>query len=176
MLWDPSLLKQHKKNYTKMTSSQFNGLYNLKEGQVLGQGTYGVVVKVKTVQGQELAIKEFNLNATKNSNQIIREVDSLRFLQHPNIVRFYDCYIVDDSKFYIVIEYCPGGALSDYLDKTIVSEYDRVMLCKNIAEGLAYAHQKKIVHRDLKPDNILIGRGNIAKICDFGCSVSSENA
>ena len=49
------------------------------------------------------------------------------------------------------------------------------MLCKNIADGLAYAHQKKVVHRDLKPENILIGKGNVAKICDFGCSKNIDN-
>lgn len=46
------------------------------------------------------------------------------------------------------------------------------MICKNIAEGISYAHNNKIVHRDLKPENILIGKGGIAKICDFGCSAA----
>lgn len=51
-----------------------------------------------------------------------------------------------------------------------------MMLCRNIASGLAYAHHKYIVHRDLKPENILIGRKNEAKICDFGCSTLTTNA
>mgnify|MGYP001500526028 CR=1 FL=1 len=50
------------------------------------------------------------------------------------------------------------------------------MICKNIAEGLSFAHENKIVHRDLKPDNILIGKGGVAKICDFGCSTSTEES
>jgi serine/threonine protein kinase len=141
----------------------------------LGKGSYGKVYKVKTTRGQELAIKEFTVNPQRYFRQIVREVDSLKFLHHPNIARFYDCYIVDDSKYYVVIEYCSKGTLPTYLSNNNLSDYEKLLLCKNIADGLAYAHQKKIVHRDLKPENILIARNGIAKICDFGCSCSTEN-
>ena len=93
-------------------------------------------------------------------------------LQHSNIARFYDCYIVDNTDYYVVIEFCPGKSLTKYLDSHILTDYESMLFCKYIAEGLAFAHQKKIVHRDLKPDNILIGKGKIPKICDFGCSKS----
>lgn len=50
-----------------------------------------------------------------------------------------------------------------------------MLICQQIAEGLAYAHNQKIVHRDLKPENILIGAKNVAKIGDFGCSTRLNN-
>lgn len=50
-----------------------------------------------------------------------------------------------------------------------------MLICQQIAEGLAHAHNQKIVHRDLKPDNILIGAKNVAKIGDFGSSTRLNN-
>ena len=53
--------------------------------------------------------------------QIIREVDNMKSLTHPNIVRLYDYYIVDDTDFYMVMEYCPGGTLNHYLSNNILN-------------------------------------------------------
>lgn len=127
-------------------------------------------MKAKTIQGKEVAIKFFNKEATRHFKQIIHEVDNLKQLQHPNIARFYDCYIIDGSFYCIVIEYCAGGNLTEYIKIGVWTDLDKIKLCQQIASGLAYAHKKKIVHRDLKPDNILIGKDGVAKICDFGCS------
>lgn len=46
---------------------------------------------------------------------IIREISNLKRLDHPNILKFYDCYIVDEHKYYMVTEFCPGGALTDFI-------------------------------------------------------------
>lgn len=100
---------------------------------------------------------------------IIREISNLKKLDHPNILKFYDCYIVDDVKYYMVTEYCPGGSLPDFIAQ-IPQERSKLALCQQMAEGIAYAHAHGIVHRDLKPENILIGHRNVAKIGDFGCS------
>lgn len=55
------------------------------------------------------------------------------------------------------------------------TEREKLIICQQIAEGLAHAHQQGIIHRDLKPENILIGNKNIAKIGDFGCSTRIQN-
>ena len=91
--------------------NQFKTKYNIEDSQYLGSGQYGKVFKVTTAQGQELAIKEFKSTANSHVKQIIREVDNLKILTHPNIARFYDCYIVDEKKYFIVMEYCQGGDL-----------------------------------------------------------------
>lgn len=104
---------------------------------------------------------------------ISREVQNLKKMDHPNILKFYDCYVVDDYKYYMVTEYCPGGSLVDFAS-SITQERQKLLLCKQMAEGIAYAHSQGIVHRDLKPENIFIGQRNIAKIGDFGCSTRYE--
>lgn len=151
--------------------AQFRELYNLDRARKLGEGTFGAVYHAQTKQGQEVAIKSFNKQGQRSGRQIVQEVDCLKVLQHPNIARFYDGYYVDESSYHIVIEYCPGGSLTDHLKKQVLSDYDRILLCRDLAKGLAYAHSMNIVHRDLKPDNILIGKDGTAKICDFGCSI-----
>lgn len=107
-------------------------------------------------------------------HMIVREVLNLKRMDHPNILKFYDCYVVDDYKYYMVTEYCQGGALPEFIAH-LTQERQRLLLCKQMAEGLAYAHSQGIVHRDLKPDNIFIGQRNIAKIGDFGCSTRFED-
>jgi serine/threonine protein kinase len=81
---------------------------------------------------------------------IIREISNLKRLDHPNILKFYDCYIVDDYRYYMVTEFCPGGALPDYIGQ-VTTQGGKILLCLQMAEGLAYAHEYGIVHRDLKP-------------------------
>jgi serine/threonine protein kinase len=74
----------------------------------------------------------------------------------------------------MVTEYCPERSLTDFIPK-ITQDWERLLICQQIAEGLAHAHSFEIVHRDLKPENILIGVKNVAKIGDFGCSTRIQN-
>lgn len=69
----------------------------------LGSGTFGSVCKVLSAQGQEFAIKKFNSHAVRNVKQIVREVDNLKRLEHTNIVRFYECFVVDERNFRILL-------------------------------------------------------------------------
>lgn len=78
--------------------------------------------------------------------------------------------MVDESKYFLVTEYCENGTLNSYLKNNKLNEMDKISMIQQIAEGLAYAHSQKIIHRDLKPDNILVGQKNTIKIADFGSS------
>lgn len=112
-------LDEHSKNYVQLTSEQFEAKYRPVED--LGSGTFGSVVKVISSQGQEFAIKKFNSNAIKNAKQIVREVDNLKRLEHPNIVHFYECFVVDDKNFRILLQYCEEGNLETFIQKNKVS-------------------------------------------------------
>jgi len=62
-----------------------------------------------------VAIKQFKSQAMQMFHMIIREISNLKKLDHPNILKFYDCYIVDEHKYYMVTEFCPGGALTAFI-------------------------------------------------------------
>jgi formylglycine-generating enzyme required for sulfatase activity/serine/threonine protein kinase len=91
---------------------------------------------------------------------------------HPNIVRVHD-FEQDDDTLILVMEYIPGGSLTDKLDQ--VDEPDKqipideaVKIAIDVAHGLSAIHALDVVHRDLKPNNILFDRQGRAKVADLG--------
>jgi serine/threonine-protein kinase len=97
-----------------------------------------------------------------------REARAVAALDHPNIVRVFDCGEEDGSP-YMVLEYLDGGSLEDRLDDSIrVPDDEAARVASDIAAGLAHAHQRHVVHRDLKPANVLFDTEGRAKIADFG--------
>jgi serine/threonine protein kinase len=98
---------------------------------------------------------------------------SLQILQrlvHPGIVALHEV-LKDPLHYFIVLEYCPGGALSSYL-----SEHKQIdipetrQLFVQILEALKFVHDQGVAHRDIKPGNILLNSENQAKLSDFGVS------
>jgi calcium-dependent protein kinase len=87
---------------------------------------------------------------------MLREVDVLAKMDHPNIVRvtgFYD----ETKKFCIIQEMCTGGELFEKLTK--LKKFDEshsIEIIKRILNAINYCHEKGIVHRDLKPENVLL--------------------
>lgn len=95
------------------------------------------------------------------------EVEILRSLKHDNIVELLD-FKKSQKNFYLVLEYCEGGNLAEYLRlHRKLPEKEAMRIFKQILQGMSAMHQFKIVHRDLKPANILFKNGRI-KIADFG--------
>ena len=87
----------------------------------------------------------------------------MRILKHPNIIRLVDL-LQSSNHYYIIIEYCNGGTLSDCIRK-----YGRPLpievvqyFMRQIVNGVKYIHSKRIIHRDLKSDNILLNYKNLA--------------
>lgn len=100
------------------------------------------------------------------------EVEILKNLNHPNIVRLFEVYENKDNIF-LVQELCDGRELFDEIsNRKKFSEMEAAIVTKQILQAIAYCHEKKVCHRDLKPENILIdpkSKGAI-KVIDFGTS------
>jgi serine/threonine-protein kinase len=101
--------------------------------------------------------------------RFLREAETAAQLNHPNIV---DIYSVDESQglVYFVMAYIPGDNLAKRLhDHGAMGIEDTRRILRDVADALAYAHERGVVHRDIKPDNILIDEGSgRPMVTDFG--------
>ena len=105
---------------------------------------------------------------------IKKEADILSKFNCNNIVKYYDSYL-DKDKFYILMEYCAGQNLSDFININIknnelIEENILYNIIKQICLGIKEIYKMKIIHRDLKPENIFMDNKNDIKIRDFDIS------
>ncbi|EEB89295.1 hypothetical protein MPER_12623, partial [Moniliophthora perniciosa FA553] len=122
--------------------------------QTLRKGEFGKVkLGLHCQWGEEVAVKLIrrgNVDTAVRMSKVEREIEVLRTLKHPNIVRLYD--VIETDKYIgIIIEYASGGELFDHiLAHRYLRERDAAKLFSQLISGVWYIHQKKIVHRDLK--------------------------
>ncbi|OIT28929.1 PREDICTED: CBL-interacting serine/threonine-protein kinase 1-like [Nicotiana attenuata] len=148
-------------------------------GKTLGEGNFGKVKYAKHIEsGQSFAIKILDKDRIidlRSTDQIKREIGTLKLLKHPNVVRLYEV-LASKSKIYMVLEYVNGGELFDRIvSKGKLKEAEGRKLFQQLIDGVSYCHEKGVFHRDLKLENILIdSKGNI-KITDFGLSALPQH-
>ena len=105
----------------------------------------------------------------------MHEISMLKSIDHPTVLKYYECY-QDDYNYYIVTEYCSGGELLNFLiQNRAFNEAVAANIMKQLLSAVSYCHSRGIVHRDLKTENILIKDSsdiyNVRiKIIDFGIS------
>lgn len=98
-----------------------------------------------------------------------REGRIMRGLNHPHIVRYLDSGIHEGQRPYIVMDYLPGGSLSERLKQVAhINLMGTARLLEQIGSALDYAHGKGVIHRDMKPGNILLRDNKHASLTDFG--------
>lgn len=135
----------------------------------LGDGTYGSVLKAVNRQtGEVQAIKKMKKKFYSWEECIqLREVKSLKKLNHPNIVKLREVIRQDDELFF-VFEYMDGNLyeLMKSRDKHFPESHIRNILYQ-IFQGLAFMHKMGFFHRDIKPENMLV-KGDLIKVADFG--------
>lgn len=117
---------------------------------------------------REVAVKVLHSAHDEAFNsRFIKEAHILASLHHPSIITIHDIDRLPDGRFYLAMEYVPGGDLSQY--KGQVFEPERALaIVRQIASGLAVVHDKGLVHRDIKPANILFHEDGNVVITDFG--------
>ncbi|CAL9210749.1 unnamed protein product [Musa hybrid cultivar] len=135
----------------------------------VGDGTFGTVWQAINKQsGEVVAIKKMKIKYYSWEECLnLREVKSLRRLNHPNIIKLKEV-IRENDTLYLVFEYmeCNLYQLMKKRGKPF-TEVEIRNWCFQIFQALAYMHQRGYFHRDLKPENILVTK-NILKIADFG--------
>ena len=121
-------------------------------------------------------------NLPKNRKFTDRELEIVdQVLDHENIVIIQEHFKTSTmglTFIYIVMEFCEGGDLNDYIVKNEPELKERFNLMTDMARGVLYLHSHNIVHRDLKPENVLLtntGQRYICKITDFGISRIKEH-
>ncbi|HET6264773.1 MAG TPA: serine/threonine-protein kinase, partial [Usitatibacter sp.] len=140
----------------------------------IGQGAMGVVYKaVDPIIDRTVAIKTINLNLSRQEleeyeQRFQQEIKAAGRLNHPNIVTIYDVGKTD-AVAYMAMEFLEGMELKDMIATGNLPGPDQVVdIIAQVADGLWFAHQQDIVHRDVKPSNIMVMKGGMAKITDFG--------
>ena len=150
--------------------------------QLLGEGAFGKVLKVSSLINQKIyAMKILDLKGKENDSMskedkekyFISEIELLKKLDHPNIVKYYKSFREDDL-LYIIMEYFDNGDLDDYIRVLKNEKKQKKEEIWNIfyqcITGLNYLHSSGVVHRDIKPPNIFMSKNKIIKIGDFGVS------
>jgi len=153
----------------------FMAKYTMKE-ECLGEGAFGVV-QMATLKsnGEKRAVKIIDklLLDSQDRIRLKYEIDILRNLNHPNIVRLYEVY-ENKNKLLLVQELCDGYELFDAIKHyTTFNEKRAAEIIQQLIQAISYCHAKNVVHRDLKPENILIdfnreGHIRSIKLIDFG--------
>jgi len=146
----------------------------------LGQGGMGEVYRADDLKlGQPVALKFLPEDLDRDPARLMQlhgEVRMARQVAHPNVCRVYDIDEVDGHTF-LSMEFVDGENLASLLRRMgRVSEERAIEIARQIAAGVAAAHERGVVHRDLKPANVMIDADGQVRVADFGLAgVSGES-
>lgn len=142
----------------------------------ISSGSFSCVVTVKDeITNNKYAAKIIPKNQNDRMYMIYNEIEILRKVTHPNIIKLIEIIelINSKNKEYIILieELCTGGTLLDLINSTgFSSEKEKRSIARSITEAIKYLHDEGIAHCDIKPDNILLTKERVPKLCDFNLS------
>src|SRR5262249_24462929 len=137
----------------------------------IGEGGMGVVYRARyVVNNREVAVKMLPADVTDKVvlQRFERELEVLKSLKHPNIVRCFGGLCEDKGRFY-AMELVGGGTLESELERKGQLSWESVVeYGLQMCAALDWAHQQGVVHRDVKPSNFLLTPEGQLKLGDFG--------
>lgn len=150
-------------------------LSNYQLGDSLGKGAFAQVFRaLNWTTGETVAIKQIQLSNIPKSDlgEIMAEIDLLKNLNHPNIVK-YKGFVKTPEYLNIILEYCENGSLHNICKRfgkfpeNLVAVY-----ISQVLHGLVYLHDQGVIHRDIKGANILTNKDGCVKLADFGVATA----
>ena len=141
------------------TKGPIDSSYKIKK--LLGEGSYGKVYLAKhIISGQDRAMKLIEKRHTKNTNKIDKEIENeiqiLKKLDHPSIVKIFE-FFNSDLSYYLITEFCKEGELFDKItSEGPFNEEETAYIMYQLISAVFFCHSQNIIHRDLKPENILV--------------------
>ncbi|KIM28334.1 hypothetical protein M408DRAFT_140026 [Serendipita vermifera MAFF 305830] len=150
-------------------------LTNYQLGDSLGKGAFAQVFRaLNWTTGETVAIKQIQLDNIPKGDlgEIMAEIDLLKNLNHPNIVK-YKGFVKTKEFLNIILEYCENGSLQNICKRfgkfpeSLVAVY-----ISQVLHGLVYLHDQGVIHRDIKGANILTNKDGCVKLADFGVSTT----
>lgn len=138
----------------------------------LGHGGMGVVYTATDPRlRRQVAIKLLSPDLTRDDpakQRFLHEAQAASALDHPNICTIYEINETGDGQLYLVMAHYEGETLQARIGRGPLDLDDAIDIANQVGQGLAEAHAAGIVHRNIKPANLLIAKGGLVKILDFG--------
>ncbi|XP_033891899.3 maternal embryonic leucine zipper kinase isoform X1 [Acipenser ruthenus] len=136
----------------------------------IGTGGFAKVKLARHIlTGEKVAIKiMIKKDLGDDLPRVKTEIEAMKNLSHQHVCRLY--HVIETAqKIFMILEYCPGGELFDYIiAKDRLSEDEARIFFRQIVSAIAYVHSQGYAHRDLKPENLLIDEDHNLKLIDFG--------
>ncbi|KAK4427953.1 putative receptor-like protein kinase [Sesamum alatum] len=155
---------------------------NFDEANILGEGGLGRVYKAHFNDHFHAAVKKIYAGGQEAEREFENEVESLRKIQHQNIVSLLGYCIHGEARF-LVYEMMENGSLEFHLHgsshRSTMTWHLRMKIALDVARGLEYLHERcnpPVIHRDLKSSNILLDSNFNAKLSDFGLAITGGNS
>ncbi|XP_043687948.1 probable receptor-like protein kinase At1g30570 [Telopea speciosissima] len=154
---------------------------NFDESLAIGVGGFGKVYKGELKDGTMAAIKHAHLQSKSGQGraEFLKEIEMLSKIWHEHVVSMIG-FCDEENEMILVYEYNANGNLKNHLFRwNYLTWKQKLEICLGAARGLHYLHtwgENGIIHRDVKPSNILLDEKFLAKISDFGISLTDPPA
>lgn len=160
-----------KKDESTPKAQDVTELKDYQLGDCLGKGAFGSVFRALNMgTGETVAVKQIKLaDLPKSELRVITlEIDLLKNLDHPNIVK-YRGFVKSAESLNIILEYCENGSLHS-ISKNFGKFPENLvgLYMSQVLHGLLYLHEQGVIHRDIKGANILTTKQGLVKLADFG--------